>query len=396
MSSSVSHAGTSTEVQGERAASDSAARLPSLSWAKITAFIRQEKYWLLLAIPYFFAWYIPQIPPFTTLFPGMTGPANWAEHEWFVSIYPQMFQPWVLPMAGLLIWSRRQDLARVWARVKMHPPTKFWQRGNVSVLILGCLFLLFAHFVKVKGIAVIGLLLIPIGLIYQVYGLAIIRAMWVPLLFATLMIPPPDSAMTRLISLFHSGTLLIASMILNRIGMPNGRNGYTLQFYTQGGFGVEYATPVSSIVILLPLLVILLWYGLFRRLRPAVVVGLLIGGTIFAMLVNLLRIIIIAKLQLPQPATASFLMNMNAWPLIGVSFALTLGALRLFSVAPKHVPSQKTGRAINKAGQFVNLLLSPFVALLTSLGKIGLLWKASERGIENILSGKSKRRKRGR
>lgn len=396
MSSSVSHVGAGTEVQGERPTSDNAAPTSSLSWAKIAAFLRQEKYWLLLAIPYYFAWYIPQVPPFTNLFPGMTGPANWAEYEWFVATYPQMYQPWVLPMAGLLIWAYRQDIARVWARVKAQPSTKFWQRGNPIILILGCLFLLFAHFVKVKGIAVIGLLLIPIGLIYQIYGLAIIKAMRVPLLFLILMIPPPDSAMTGLVAKFHAGTLLIASMIFNRIGMPNGRNGYTLQFYSQGGFGVEYSTKVSTLVILLPLLVILLWYGLFRRLRPGAVVGLLVLGTIFAMLINLLRIIVIAKLQLPQPAAASFLMNMNAWPLVGVSFALTLGALRLFSVAPKHVPSQKTGRAINKAGQFVNLLLSPFVALLTGLGKIGVLWKASERGIENVLSGKSKRRKRGR
>jgi hypothetical protein len=393
MSSSLGHAGTTAE--GGHVAADRPARRFLPSGKTISEFVRRERYWLLLAIPYFFAWYIPPVPPFSTLFPGMSGPANWAENEWFISTYPQMYQPWVLLMAGLLIWSRRHDLAQVWARVKAHPPTKFWQRGNLTVLILGCLLVLFAHFVKVKGFAVAGLLLVLIGLLYQVYGLVMIRAMWVPLLFTTLMIPPPDSLTTRFIAMFHSGTLLIAGALFNRIGMPNGRNGNTLLFYSQGGFGIEFPWRTSALIVLAPALVILLWYGLFRRQRPGQILGLLVLGTIFSMVVDILRILAVGKLYLSQPAAARFLIDMNGWILVGAAVALTLVTERLFALAAKRVPTQQTGRAINRAGQFVNLLLSPFVALLTGLGKIGLLWKASERGIEKALSRGSKRRKRG-
>jgi hypothetical protein len=64
-----------------------------------------------------------------------------------------------------------------------------------------------------------------------------------------------------------------------------------------------------------------------------------------------------------------------------------LGAERLFSRSHAlNVPTQQTGRALNKFGQFVNLLLSPFVAVLSALGNIGRLWKASERGLERLLS----------
>jgi hypothetical protein len=404
MSSSADAATTGTVSAGSASAAsagDTARRRPGVTWERTVAFVRREKYWLLLAIPYFFAWYIPPIPPFSTYFRGMAGPVNWAEHEWLLATYPQMIQPFVLPLAGLLLWARRDQVGAVWERVKASPPKNIWRRGNASVLILGCLIFIFAHFVKVKGFAVFGLLLILFGVIYQIYGLLVIRAMWVPILFSLLMISPPDSPVTRFIGLLHVRTMTIAGAIFDRIGMPNNQFFGRLDFFSQGGFSIEYPWTCSTAVIIVPTLVLLLWYGLYRRQHPGQIIILLILGTIFSFVVNLVRILVVGKIYLAQPDTAKLLMIMNDWPLVAAAFGLSLGVVqlvvRLFASAPKHVASQqKTGRALNRAGQFVNLLLSPFIALLTGLGKIGLLWKASERGIERMLSGGKKKRRRNR
>jgi hypothetical protein len=377
-------------VRSETASSASSGTRKSdasaLSGKRLWSLLRQEKHWVLLAVVYFFAWYIPPIPPIPQLLPGASSPVNWAGYEWLTTTHLQMFQPFVLPLAILLIWGRREQIHEVWQRVQARPPKNMLLRGNESILLIGCLTVLFSHFVKIKGVGVFGLLLIAVGVVYRLYGWHVLRAMWVPVLFLLLAIPPPDSIIERLNGAFLSGSMVIASAIFTRIGMPTGRMGNYLQFAMQG-YGVEYHPKISSAVILIPTLVLLLWYGLYRLRRPGQILSLLILGTVFGMAVNLLRMVIIGKIFVSQQNAANFLMHMNAWPLIGVAFALTLGAERLFSRSHAlNVPTQQTGRALNKFGQFVNLLLSPFVAVLSALGNIGRLWKASERGLERLLS----------
>jgi exosortase len=93
--------------------------------------------------------------------------------------------------------------------------------------------------------ATISLLVVAwIGAFALFYGIGALRAAAFPLLFLLLMIPLPQSVLTRSIYLLQSGSTDIAYFLFRVVGVPVFRQGF---FLTVPGVTIEVATECSGI-----------------------------------------------------------------------------------------------------------------------------------------------------
>lgn len=335
-----------------------------------------ERQWLWILIPYLLAWFVPVL---------LCSP------QWRDLNQPLAFEPWILVGAGLLVWSNRAWYAQQWQRIQVKfPPSHPLRRSNPVVLIIGCILLLLSHMIQVKGISVGSLIVITVGIVLAVYGSAMTKVLAVPLGFLCLMIPPPDSIVEGIASRFLRGSLLVTSSLLNLANFPNSVSGLFIKI---GDNTVEFSYRVSGFNILLALSLLIVWYLLYRRL-PAVYGAymLAVGGTL-ALLVNSLRIAAAVLIHPQNPGVARFLSEFPALLLALGCFLLTLLLMRGLLAATRHMPAPAQ-RAATGAGKAIAFAVNPFVALLTYMGRLGALWKMSERGIEKGLSKMFKKKRR--
>lgn len=327
--------------------------------------LRREQQWLWIVVPYLLAWFVP---------------AQWCWYQWTNLSQPLAFEPWIFLGTGLLIWSRRQDLAHQWNRLTTkYPPTHRRRRGNAILLVAACILYLFSHIVQVKGITVFSLVLVALGIVYQVYGREIVKALTIPFLFFLLIIPPPDSAADGMAVRFLNASLAIASRPLHVTSIqPTGNNGRLVQM---GDYSVEFDYHASGFNIVLHLCVLTLWYVLYRRLNPAYGVYLAVVGSVLGLGVNIVRIVAVGYLHPRNQALAEAL---HRFPAILIAVACFLAALllmRLLSRISLRVPAPAT-RVAAGAGNAVTMAISPLIWLLSSLGHLGRLFTLSERKLE--------------
>ena len=329
---------------------------------------------LLLLVPYLFAWYIPFI---------------WCWYQWTDSNHPQFIQPWIPLLSLGLAWSRRDRLISVARYTEKHSLTTFWERGNILPLTAGCLLYLFAHLVQIKGVAIAALLLIAFGTIYALYGGRVVKSLRLPFFFSLLTIPPPDSAVDGVILLLVRKMIKLASVVLNLAHIPNHINGYLMQL-DRSGEVVSFPFRMGGAGIFVPVAILLLWWALFRRRKPLVLLTLPLTGLIIAFFLVLFRASAAAATAAAMPGVSSLFLNLNGWVWIAASVGMTLGLDALASRirVPQKAGARAmrtTGAALTRTGRALSIVTLPFDYLFQGLGFLGTLWKRAERKIEQGL-----------
>ena len=262
--------------------------------------------WLLVLIPYLFAWWIP---------------ATWCASFWFDPLSPVSFQPLVPLAAFLLVWSRRVELGQIWTELRlMYSEENSRRRGHMGWAIIGCLMLLFAHLAHLPAVGVAGLILMAIGIVRKFFGSVVVRALAIPFFLLALMIPPPETLITLLGRVMSYGSTQAVGGILNAMGkgiligattLP--LNGYTLEV----GFGEGGAAIVTSGLFLS------LWLAFLVRANLIGTFVLIVSSFSISILLNLARLLAMAVVGTQNADLANALGHINPWVFTAISFLLT-------------------------------------------------------------------------
>lgn len=357
------------------------ASLRTINGEAVGTWLRREWQWLLVGAAFVLACWSPV---------RLSWNDNW---KW--GYHPLVFAPLMPLAAALILWSRRADLQTAYRRSRTAPP-RFWLRGNSVPLALGCILLLFASFVQVKGFAFFGLLLIAVGVVYRVYGWAVLRAALPAFVPLALTVPPPDSFIDGLVQRILSASVSVSALVLNQLHQPATALAMRLRLENTGTL-VEYTRGCSAFAVALPAVVLLLCLLLTRRARFGLALSLLTVCGLLSLVVSVVRIIAIGYLAAAHPDVSRWLNEVSVWPFVLLALGSTLLVWRGVERArnPVGVPVQQMATGL---GRGANALTNPLLRLLGGLGQVGKLWGRSERGIEKMLtrlSPKSKKRRRG-
>jgi hypothetical protein len=160
---------------------------PNLGVA-ILALFGREWQWLVIGAIYLLGWYTP----FTDHGSAGDGPLRWCWETWGTLRYSFGFQPYVPLAVGVVLWARREEIHRFWrTRVaSKFSPEHPRRRGNLIPLVIGCLLLVIAHLVQVKGVGVGAMIVVTYGIAYRMYGPMMLRGpLFWPLALIWLIMP---------------------------------------------------------------------------------------------------------------------------------------------------------------------------------------------------------------
>lgn len=359
--------------------------------ANIALWLKNNVSWLWLLIPYIFACWIPVL---------------WAWEWWGNPRSPVLLQPFVPFLAMALAWSRREEIGAAVRRSKEGTRRNFWVRGNLVPLAIGCFGLLFSHIIHVKGIAIFSLWLIGIGAIYNMYGLMVLKAAWIPIAFSLLVVPPPDGVLVALTGRSLQGISFVTRTLLGLVTTTSVDPRGFLRL-DKWGYSVEFRESMAPTIVVLPALTLGLWYVLYHRLPWKKAVTFLISISGIAILVCLLQAILVALvtgqkreigdlIQVQHPITPMNLFDPTGFVQAIVMLAVAWGGLFLSyggalmltqqNVATADRLARPTGAVANRLGRGIGVIFSPLVALLDGIGKMGKVFKRMERGIEGMLA----------
>jgi exosortase len=237
-------------------------------------------------------------------------------HQWFDD--PNYTHGlFVLPLAGLLAWRRRDRLATIPAGTSR----------------AGVVFLFLSAVVYVVGIAAAELFLMRIslvgtvvGLVWATQGTARTRVLAWPLLFLLLMIPLPYLVYYRLTFPLQLQSSAITGTILSWAGMPVLREGNVLRLE---GYSLEVVTACSglrSIMTLGAMALFLVEFMNLGRWGRGLFLLLVIPVAVAANSVRLLMTAVLSAVSGPE-AAEGFLHGMSGTAvfLLGLATLIVIG-----------------------------------------------------------------------
>lgn len=275
-------------------------------WGRFAAFVRAEKHWLWVVLPFLAAWWQPMA---------------WQWHAWGRADSALSYQPFVPLGTALLIWARRQELRDLLEETRLlFLPESRMRRGSPRLLATGAALLMLSHLVRIPAFTILSLLLVGVGVIYHFYGLALLRALTVPLLFLLLMLPPPESPITAANTVMQFGSAMAAGTVVRKLGLFNTVQGTFINFPNHA---LEVEPEFGGLSVLLPTLALALWLLLARRAHPGYALLLLIASVFIALAVNLTRIGLMGAFGAISPFLAALVHDANPYLFVGIAFFLT-------------------------------------------------------------------------
>ena len=283
---------------------------------RLGALLRAQGHWLLVIVP--------------ILILGW-GPFAWCQRIWQTPHGPVAYQPFVPFLTLALLWARRGELTLVYQELALlFPPDSSKRRGRLWVAVLGCVLTLFTYATQVPGLSILALIIVVIGIVYYVYGREILRYAASPLLFLFTMVPPPISLIAGLRDTVAIAVAARGADLLHSLGVPTAaaRDQYVLV----PGYRLEVGWALSGLGVLGPTLALTLWLLILKRARPwtGLLLLALAGGT--ALLLNLLRVAVVARIGMTNPSLADTLSNASSWFLVAPMFALVWVTTRLMGI----------------------------------------------------------------
>ena len=300
-------------------AADGTARTDDGLLARLGALLRAQGHWLLVIVPILvLGW----------------GPFAWCQGTWQTPHSPITYQPFVPLLTLALVWARRGELALVYRELTLlFPSDSPKRRGRLWLAALGCALILFTYAAKVAGLSIVALIVIVIGVVYYVYGREILRYASSPLLFLFTMVPPPITAIAAVRDTMTLAVAARAADLLHSLGVPSAaaRDQYVLV----PGYRLEVGWALSGLGVLGPTLALTLWLLILKRARPWIGLVLLALATGIVLLLNLLRVALVARLGMTNSGLADSLNEASSWFLVAPAFTLVWGMSRLMGIGKK-------------------------------------------------------------
>ena len=185
-----------------------------------------------------------------------------------IIVVPTMFQ------VGQFNWTTEQGghgpivlatgLWLLWREIKSSPAVR--KPGNLAVGILGLAALLGVFVLaRITGILEIEALAMYGALItggYLLFGGALIRSIWFPLLYLALALPPPDSVVAAITQPIKIAISEWAVSLLHALGYPIASSGVTIQI---AQYELLVAAACAGLNSIISLGAICLFYGYLRH-----------------------------------------------------------------------------------------------------------------------------------
>ncbi len=249
-------------------------------------------------------------------------PLQWFWRQWTAPGSPLLFQAFVPFGAIYLAWTRRETLSAMQRElVALFPPESKKRRGPIVILLLGCALMLFSYLTWLTSVAMLGAVVIAVGIILYLYGPFITRALTQPLLFLILMVPPPANLLAYATGKLQFGAVAAVGQTLQAFHTGADMRGVylLLPHYT-----LEVSSQYSGLGIILPVLALMILVLLLRQTRIMIALIILVVAFGIALLLNVFRVLLIGVAGVLDGQIAAFLYGVTDWVYVALAFYLSL------------------------------------------------------------------------
>jgi len=200
--------------------------------------------------------------------------------RWDLLDYSHAF--FILPIFLWLIWRKRNEIRKLaaYSRAGLNLP------GLIGILIGIFMFLVGSRF-DYSSVITLSILPLVSGLIYFLYGTAILKLLTFPLLYLLLLVPPPMGIIDSITLPMRYGISDLAQKILSLLQFPIKRNGLLL---TIGYNDIFMGQPCSGFRSLITLFSLGLVYVYLSSSTIPKKIILTISIVPLALLGNLVRV----------------------------------------------------------------------------------------------------------
>jgi exosortase len=242
-------------------------------------------------------------------------------------VVPTMFQ------VGQFNWTTEQGghgpivLATgvwlLWRELKTSPaerkPGNFWV-GAISVGVLLAIYAVsrITGILEIEALAMYGALIMGA---YMLFGGALIRSIWFPLIYLALTLPPPDSVVAAVTQPIKIAISQWAVSLLHTLGYPIGSSGVTIQI---AQYELLVAAACAGLNSIISLGAICLFYGYLRHRSNVAAFAIIALSVIpIAVFSNFMRVIILILITyyLGESAAQGFLHDFAGLTMFAVALA---------------------------------------------------------------------------
>ncbi|MDP3980356.1 MAG: exosortase/archaeosortase family protein [Chlamydiota bacterium] len=230
-------------------------------------------------------------------------------------------------MSAYLVWRRRKELATVDIST-----------GNAGLILIlfGCLGHILSSILEIYFISALLMLMVVLGIIYYLYGIAVTRILFFPILYLFFMIPMPMISIADISLRLKLLTTRWALWFVSWFGINTVQDGSTVYFNNGLMIVGDICSGMKSLISILAFGTFYIVFTSFGWFRKSV---LFILCAPIAVLSNLVRIIVlcfIAGIWSPQHASG-WVHDASGILIFIVAFALIVGVhrileLRIFSI----------------------------------------------------------------
>lgn len=279
-------------------------------------FLRKHLDWCLLFAVYLSAWVIP---------------FKWMEGFWILPHSLQLAQPFLLPGFLLVLWGRRKAISAYWAKLNRRTQSSATTKteGNLSLLIVGCVIYFFSYFSRLSLAAILGLVLVLLGVIFRVYGKNLLRFIAAPSIYLLAVVPwLPEVVSGKISSTIFQLHIILSRLLLKAVNINIVSINGSL-FTNNLSVPFDYGMYGGNITIAM---IVFFWgYGLYKQLSASRIVYMVITGCIVSFIVHQVRLALIFISTSSMLSLAKSLSSANPWFFILTSLTLSFVTLRILS-----------------------------------------------------------------
>jgi exosortase len=231
--------------------------------------------------------------------------------------------PIIVATGGWLLW---RELKSTHARPR---PGKLW----IGALALAASLVLYVvaritGILEVEGLAMYATL---ISAFYLLFGGAVLRAVWFPLVYLAVALPPPDTLVTLITQPLKIGISQSAVWLLHALGYPVASSGVTIQIANHELLVAAACAGLNSIITLSAICLFYVYLRHRSDFTALLIVGLLIVPVaIFSNFIRVLLLVLVTY-NLGESAAQGFLHDFAGLTVFLVALLSIIGLDSLFT-----------------------------------------------------------------
>jgi exosortase/archaeosortase family protein len=226
-------------------------------------------------------------------------PTLWLLGTWFDWHSPFFAQPLVLLGALLIGHSRRVEVAKTAQELAtLFPEESSKRRGNILVLLLGGAIALVGHLLRMDFLAILGFVVVFMGIIFYFYGPFILKTLFPALLFLFFLIPLPKTLTGMCLAGFQNGTYSCLNPFFKTNSMTIEANNFVMAINEPLASGLH---------LFIPMVIFCIGWALYKRYSLYNTLIMLAVSILLSLLVNVLRLMVTCWLGSFNPDMGSFL-----------------------------------------------------------------------------------------